>query len=172
MFLSMNWISDFVDFTGLDKLQLIHQFSLSTAEVENEIVDAPAFYKVKFDWLTFAPNLIVCLVLLAYFAIGLSYIYAAINIYFQDLERIMMLIMQMWMFATPIFIPETSIPLKYHWIYKVNPMAGIVQIWRDVFYAPGFHPQNWWYLGLISFAIFFFGRWIFNHMQNRFAEMM
>ena len=37
MFLSMNWISDFVDFTGLDKLKLISQFSLSTAEVENEI---------------------------------------------------------------------------------------------------------------------------------------
>ena len=37
MFLSMNWISDFVDFTGLDKLELIRQFSLSTAEVENDI---------------------------------------------------------------------------------------------------------------------------------------
>ncbi len=37
MFLSMNWISDFVDFSGLDKVELIHQFSLSTAEVENEI---------------------------------------------------------------------------------------------------------------------------------------
>lgn len=37
MLLSMNWISDFVDFTGLDKLKLINQFSLSTAEVENEI---------------------------------------------------------------------------------------------------------------------------------------
>ena len=37
MFLSMNWISDFVDFTGLDKAELIHRFSLSTAEVENEI---------------------------------------------------------------------------------------------------------------------------------------
>ncbi len=37
MFLSMNWISDFVDFSGLDKLKLINQFSLSTAEVENEI---------------------------------------------------------------------------------------------------------------------------------------
>ncbi len=37
MFLSMNWLSDFVDFTGLDKLKLINQFSLSTAEVENEI---------------------------------------------------------------------------------------------------------------------------------------
>ena len=37
MFLSMNWISDFVDFTGLEKVKLINQFSLSTAEVENEI---------------------------------------------------------------------------------------------------------------------------------------
>lgn len=37
MFLSMNWICDFVDLSGLDKVKLIHQFSLSTAEVENEI---------------------------------------------------------------------------------------------------------------------------------------
>jgi len=37
MFLSMNWISDYVDFSGLDRLDLIHRFSLSTAEVENEI---------------------------------------------------------------------------------------------------------------------------------------
>ncbi len=37
MFLSMNWISDFVDLTGIDKLDLIHRFSLSTAEVENDI---------------------------------------------------------------------------------------------------------------------------------------
>lgn len=33
----MNWISDFVDLSGLDKLALINKFSLSTAEVENEI---------------------------------------------------------------------------------------------------------------------------------------
>ena len=37
MFLSMNWICDFVDLEGLDKVDLIHRFSLSTAEVENEI---------------------------------------------------------------------------------------------------------------------------------------
>ena len=40
MFISMNWIRDFVDLDGLDLNKLIHQFSLSTAEVENEI-----FYK-------------------------------------------------------------------------------------------------------------------------------
>lgn len=37
MFLSMNWIEDFVDLTGLDKIELIQKFSLSTAEVENDI---------------------------------------------------------------------------------------------------------------------------------------
>ena len=37
MLISMNWIGDFVDLDGLDKLDLIHRFSLSTAEVENEI---------------------------------------------------------------------------------------------------------------------------------------
>ena len=37
MFISMNWVCDFVDLTGLDKMKLIQQFSLSTAEVENEI---------------------------------------------------------------------------------------------------------------------------------------
>ena len=36
----MNWISDFVNLDGIDLNALIHKFSLSTAEVENEI-----FYK-------------------------------------------------------------------------------------------------------------------------------
>ena len=38
MFLSMNWIGDFVDLSGLDKKALIHNFTLSTAEVEDIIV--------------------------------------------------------------------------------------------------------------------------------------
>lgn len=42
MFISMNWISDFVDLSGIDKGKLIQQFSLSTAEVESEI-----YYKGK-----------------------------------------------------------------------------------------------------------------------------
>ncbi len=37
MLISMNWVSDFVDLSRLDKNELIARFSLSTAEVENEI---------------------------------------------------------------------------------------------------------------------------------------
>ncbi|MGI6680479.1 MAG: phenylalanine--tRNA ligase subunit beta [Bdellovibrionota bacterium] len=40
MYISINWIKDFVDLDGLDIDKLIQKFSLSTAEVENEI-----FYK-------------------------------------------------------------------------------------------------------------------------------
>lgn len=40
MLISINWIKDFVDLSGLDMNEVIHKFSLSTAEVENEI-----FYK-------------------------------------------------------------------------------------------------------------------------------
>ena len=38
MFLSMNWVSDFVDLSGLDIKNLIHRFTLSTAEVEDVYV--------------------------------------------------------------------------------------------------------------------------------------
>ncbi len=37
MLISMNWIGDFVDLSGLDKEALIHRFTLSTAEVEDII---------------------------------------------------------------------------------------------------------------------------------------
>ena len=46
MFLSMNWIGDFVDFSGLDKKSLIRNFTLSTAEVEDIIVKGEDTYGV------------------------------------------------------------------------------------------------------------------------------
>ena len=46
MYLSMNWIGDFVDFSGLDKKALIHNFTLSTAEVEDIIVKGEDTYGV------------------------------------------------------------------------------------------------------------------------------
>ena len=46
MFLSMNWIGDFVDLCGLDKKALIKNFTLSTAEVEDIIVKGEDTYGV------------------------------------------------------------------------------------------------------------------------------
>ena len=46
MLLSMNWISDFVDLSGLDKKSLIRNFTLSTAEVEDIIEKGADTYGV------------------------------------------------------------------------------------------------------------------------------
>ena len=46
MFLSMNWIGDFVDLNGLDKKALIRNFTLSTAEVEDIIEKGSDTYGV------------------------------------------------------------------------------------------------------------------------------
>ena len=42
----MNWVGDFVDLSGLDKKSLIHNFTLSTAEVEDIIVKGEDTYGV------------------------------------------------------------------------------------------------------------------------------
>ena len=46
MFLSMNWIGDFVDLSGLDKVALIKNFTLSTAEVEDIIIKGEDTYGI------------------------------------------------------------------------------------------------------------------------------
>ena len=46
MFLSMNWIGDFVDLSGFDKEALIRNFTLSTAEVEDIIIKGADTYGV------------------------------------------------------------------------------------------------------------------------------
>ena len=46
MFLSMNWIGDFVDLSGLDRKALIRNFTLSTAEVEDIYVKGKDTYGV------------------------------------------------------------------------------------------------------------------------------
>lgn len=121
------------------------------------------------------PNFIVVFLSLMMFAVGLSYAYSAANLYFRDLERIMTIVMMMWMFASPVFIPVSTVAEsapQYLWVYQVNPMARILCIWRDIFYQPGFHPEG--YLPMLAFglAALLLGRWMFRKMEPGFAEMM
>ena len=136
------------------------------------LVGMMVFYDVRVDWLTIVPNLIVCVVSLFLLSIGISYIYAAFNLYFRDLERIMAIFIMLWMFCSPVFIPVLSVPKEYQWIYTVNPAASILGIWRDVFYTPGWHPATFWQIILISLVVFLLGRAIFRKMEPGFAEML
>lgn len=146
------------------------------------------------DFLTIIPNLVICMVALTFFSMGLSYAYAACNLFFRDLERIINILMMLWMFCSPVFISVTSVPKRLLYLFNINPMALILQCWRDAFWTPCFvhanaegiippehiyyglthswHPEYYLPMLLGAFAMYFFGRWIFRKMEPAFAEMM
>lgn len=130
------------------------------------------FYKVSPNWLLLVPNLIVCLVAMFFLSVGISYAYAACNLFFRDLERIITIIMLMWMFCSPVFIPVEAVPKEYMWIFDFNPAAMILCIWRDIFYVPTWHPELYLRVLLIGLVFFFLGRAVFRKMEPGFAEKM
>lgn len=129
-------------------------------------------YRVRPDLGTFFPNVFVALFSLTYFSVGIGYMFAALNLYFRDLQRIMSIIMLAWVYASPVFIPIRRIPEEFLWVYDVNPMARILMTWRDAFYAPAFHPEKFAVTILIGIVTFIIGRWIFMKVEPRAAEMM
>ena len=131
-----------------------------------------ALFRVRPDICTIIPNFLVAIVSLTYFSMGISYIFAGLNLHFRDLQRIMSILMLAWVYASPVFIPISRIPEKYLWVYDVNPMARILMTWRDAFYQPAFHPERFAATLAVSLAAFVVGRWIFMKLEPRAAEMM
>ncbi len=129
-------------------------------------------YGVNPNLLTIIPNLAAVFFSLAFFSVGVSYAYAAVNLYFRDLERIMGIFMMIWMFLSPVFIPMDAVPAKFVMIYNLNPMARIMQLWRDIFYQPGWHGENIFVILPVAIVVFLVGRTIFRKMEPGFAEMM
>jgi lipopolysaccharide transport system permease protein len=58
-------------------------------------------------------------------AVGLTL--AAINVRFRDVSQAITLLTQLWMFATPVAYPLSTIPERWRSIYLLNPMAGVVE---------------------------------------------
>jgi lipopolysaccharide transport system permease protein len=130
------------------------------------------FYHQMPNLVTLIPNFVVCMVSLYFLVVGISYAYAACNLYFRDLERIINVVLMMWMFCSPVFIPVQAFPDKYKWILDCNPAAMILQVWRDIFYIPGWHPECFLKLLIVGVVTFFLGRLVFRKMEPGFAEMM
>jgi lipopolysaccharide transport system permease protein len=70
------------------------------------------------------------LILLAGCALGLVLTLAAINVHYRDVSVGMPLLLQFWMFASPVIYPLQAVPDAWRPIYLLNPMAGIVDSFR------------------------------------------
>lgn len=53
-----------------------------------------------------------------------------INVKFRDVTHTLPLLLQLWMYATPIVYPISIVPEKYHNIYSLNPMVGLIEAYR------------------------------------------
>ncbi len=56
---------------------------------------------------------------------------SAAQVYFRDVGHALPLLMQVWMYATPIAYPLSSVPAWLRPYYVLNPMAGIVDGYRQ-----------------------------------------
>jgi lipopolysaccharide transport system permease protein len=66
------------------------------------------------------------------FTIGMCFIFSALNAYYHDVRYALPVVTQVWMYLTPIIYPITLIPARFERYYLLNPMAGIIEGYRDV----------------------------------------
>jgi lipopolysaccharide transport system permease protein len=64
------------------------------------------------------------------FSLSVSLLLSAFQVRFRDIGIALTLIMQLWMYATPVVYPLSVIPQQFRWMYALNPMAGIVEAFR------------------------------------------
>ena len=103
--------------------------------------------------------------------LGLTLGLSAINIYIKDTEYIVQFFINMLFYATPILYSVTLFPERYRWILYINPMAQIINAYRDIFLYHNI-PDLFGlaYLTGVSILLFIIGLAIFRKLEKGFAE--
>ena len=70
--------------------------------------------------------------ILTLFTIAVSLVLSAIQVRYRDIGVAMPLVLQLWMFATPVVYPLSVVPESWRSLYLLNPMVGIIESFRRV----------------------------------------
>jgi homopolymeric O-antigen transport system permease protein len=70
--------------------------------------------------------------ILTMFAIATSLVLCVVQVRFRDIGVAMPLVLQLWMFASPVVYPLSVVPAKWQALYVLNPMVGIIESFRRV----------------------------------------
>jgi lipopolysaccharide transport system permease protein len=76
--------------------------------------------------------LVPIVAVLTAFVTGVSLIFSATQVRFRDIGMAMPLLMQLWMFASPVVYPLDQVPARFRGLYDLNPMVGIIESFRRV----------------------------------------
>jgi ABC-2 type transport system permease protein len=84
------------------------------------------------------PNLVLGIILLLVFTTGFSLLTSALNVRFRDVSFFVQAILVIWFYATPIVYSINVIPYELIWIWRLNPMTSIIQLFQNsLASAPG-----------------------------------
>jgi lipopolysaccharide transport system permease protein len=100
-----------------------------------------------------------------------SYPVAVAHVWFRDTQHLLRIALQLLFYLTPIFYEVDTVPAGGRWIYQVNPMAHLVDVYRAVL-LHGKWPStgSLVYLTVISSALLVVGIYTFQRASRRFVD--
>lgn len=106
-------------------------------------------------------------------SVGFGILISALTAKYRDLVVLIGFGLQLWMYGSPVVYPASVVPEKYLAIFKLNPMAPIIETFRYAFLGTG--SFSWEWLG-ISFmetlAVFGVGLVLFNKVEKTFMDIV
>lgn len=115
----------------------------------------------------------VLVIMLAFMGIGFGLVISSITTKYRDLALFFGFITQLWMYATPIIYPLSTIPEKYRWIVELNPLTSIIESMKYGLMGEG--TFSWISLGY-SFCfmaiILLIGIFMFNKAERNFIDVI
>ena len=110
---------------------------------------------------------------LAAFLSGVALFTSALQVRFRDVGMAMPLLLQTWMFATPVVYSLGSVPKSLRSVYDLNPLVGIMDTFRGAL-LHGTSP-DWVLLGksmAVSLVVIVAAYAWFKHVEGEFADVI
>ena len=63
-------------------------------------------------------------------AVGMGLWFSALNVRYRDVGTGVQVIVQLGLFVTPIIYPASLVPERLHYLYALNPLVGIFELYR------------------------------------------
>jgi lipopolysaccharide transport system permease protein len=105
-------------------------------------------------------------------SLGIGLAGAALNVFYRDIKHLFALVLQVWLYATPIIYPVTMVPERLRPYYFINPMAGIIEAYRAVLLYQRLPEPNLLISAIISVIVLLIGYWFFKRVENQFADVV
>lgn len=119
-------------------------------------------------WVLLTPLL---LVIMGCLGVGLGIIVSAMTTRYRDLRFLVQFGVQLFMYATPVIYPLSSIPERFKWIVLVNPMAPVIETFRYAFLGAGtVDSMHLIYSLATSVVLLTIGIAIFNRVERTFED--